>query len=81
MEENSKCRNCSDVKYRSCTAPNIITNGKYCCENETEQESLAVCSQCGEKLVIGHFAYEKKSEEFWCEECLRDLYESSLDKG
>lgn len=76
MDKYSKCRNCQDVKYRSCPAPKIITNGKYCCEVEAEKETLAICSQCGEKLVIGHFAYEPNWNEFWCEDCLRDLLDS-----
>lgn len=71
-----KCINCPDVKYRQCPAPEVITNGKYCCELETQNNAL--CSQCEEPLKIGHFAYEPNWKEFWCEECLRELLKDGV---
>lgn len=67
-----KCRNCPDVKYKYCPSPNIITNGKLCCEEE-KKETKAVCDHCGDNLRLGHFAYEPNWKEFWCEDCLREL--------
>lgn len=70
-----KCRNCPDVIYRSCSSHNIITNGRLCCEKEPEpKEAKSVCDHCGEPLKLGHFAYETNWKEFWCENCLRELY-------
>lgn len=70
---HEKCRNCS----RKCLAPGIISNGLLCCEKEkAKRRDNAVCSQCGEKLKLHHFAYEENSREFWCEKCIRALYES-----
>lgn len=70
-----KCYNCPDVKYRQCPAPKIIVNGKFCCEQE-EETDIAVCDKCGDRLRLGHFAYETRWKEFWCEDCLRELLES-----
>jgi len=50
-----KCRNCPDIRFKLCNSQNIITDGKLKCEVERE-ETKAVCSQCEEKLVMGHFA-------------------------
>lgn len=69
-----KCRNCPDVRFKLCNSKNIITEGKLCCEVEQE-ETKAVCSQCGEKLAMGHFAIDGYYE-FWCEDCIRELAES-----
>lgn len=69
---NDKCRNCK----RKCLAPNIITNGKLCCEKEKPaRQENAVCSQCGGTLKLHHFAYEGTSGEFWCESCIREFYD------
>ena len=68
-----KCRNCPDIKFKYCNSPGIITNGILICETIKEDRNFAVCSQCGEPLVIGHFAYEPRWKEFWCEDCLRNL--------
>ena len=74
---NDKCRNCPDVKYRQCPSPNIIANGGYRCESEQASNSTAVCDHCENPLVFKHFAYEFNWNEFWCEDCLKELLEST----
>ena len=72
-----KCYSCPDVKYKQCPAPRVLTGGKLCCELG-QNKSSAVCSQCGNPLIIGHFAYNYAWKEFWCEACLRELLESEV---
>lgn len=74
---SDKCHCCPDVKYRQCPSPMTLLNGELYCERSREYNSSAVCSQCGEHLVIGHFAYEPNWREFWCEDCLKELLESA----
>ena len=68
---SDRCHNCPDIKYKYCLAPNVIINGKYCCDSDDKPKPA--CDHCGEPLELGHFAYEPNWHEFWCEECLREM--------
>jgi hypothetical protein len=73
-----KCLNCPGVRYRSCVAPETLTNGLLPCEQKAMDEEMAkeagrVCSQCDNALSYPHLAFDERFGEFWCEDCIREL--------
>jgi hypothetical protein len=69
-----KCRNCPDTRYKNCAGRNTIINGRLACEANSDETASGGCDKCGQSLKIGKFAYEPNLREFWCGDCLRNLY-------
>ncbi len=57
------------------TIPEAVLNDQLGAEpSERTGNDGAICYQCGELLIYPHIAFDNKTGQFWCEDCVRQLY-------